>query len=364
MSHLLRKAALSAIGGSLLVATLGLAPAAADKPDNVPANHADERPADRHERSDRDGDADSDASTSYTEDTDTNDGGTANNVADDGDNAHPSGRDRSVENGRAANQGRSESDPDDDGRGPDRSNGGPDKPNGTGGEDLADQDGNNGCGNDDDFEDDNEGWCGRKPKPEQAATPEAKPATETQPCPDGSMERPCAEPAAKATKLCPTGSMTRPCHVVDRTEVDAGAADVATDDTEVGTTFTTADAAEHRAGATCPDAGDSTDDDMPASCELVAADEDDDDTEVLGMESSRGGAAVAETPDTPVRAQSAGGGLLANLASVPVVGSVIEGELPLTGISALSFLLVAMAATVIGLLLVRASRRTKAGATS
>ena len=116
---------------------------------------------------DHDGDADSSSSTSYTEDNDTNDNNTPNNFADDGDNYHPSGKDRSVENGGSGNQGNSESDPDDDGRGPDRTNGGPDKPNGSGGDDLADQDGNNGCGNDDDFEDDNEGWCG---KPNESTT--------------------------------------------------------------------------------------------------------------------------------------------------------------------------------------------------
>ena len=99
----------------------------------------------------------------YTEDNDTNDNNTPNNIPDSGDNAHPSGKDKSVEHGNSGNQGNSGSDPDDDGRGPDRSNGGADKPNGPGGVDLADQDGNNGCGNDDDFEDDNEGWCG-KPK--------------------------------------------------------------------------------------------------------------------------------------------------------------------------------------------------------
>lgn len=120
---------------------------------------------------DKDGDADSDPETAYTEDNDNNDGGTPNNVADDGDNAHPSGKDRSVENGKSSNQGKAESDPDDDGRGPDRSNGGPDKPNGSGGVDKADQDGNNGCGNDDDFEDDNEGWCGGKPKAEKPDAP-------------------------------------------------------------------------------------------------------------------------------------------------------------------------------------------------
>ncbi|MGH2808329.1 MAG: hypothetical protein ACRDKT_13750 [Actinomycetota bacterium] len=88
-------------------------------------------------------------------------------MADEGDNKHPSGKDRSVENGSSGTQGNSTSDPDDDGRGPDRSNGGPDKPGGSGGVDQDDQDGNNGCGNDDDFEDDNEGWCGTKPKKEK-----------------------------------------------------------------------------------------------------------------------------------------------------------------------------------------------------
>lgn len=84
---------------------------------------------------------------------------------DEGDNQHPSGKDRSVEPGGSGTQGNSNSDPDDDGRGPDRSNGGPDKqPDGAGGVDRDDQDNNNGCGNDDDFEDDNEGWCGAKPK--------------------------------------------------------------------------------------------------------------------------------------------------------------------------------------------------------
>lgn len=148
--------------------------------------------------SDRDGDADSDGNTAYTEDNDTNDGGTKNNVADEGDNQHPSGKDRSVENGKSGNQGNSESDPDDDGRGPDRSNGGPDKPNGSGGEDLADQDGNNGCGNDDDFEDDNEGWCG-KPKDEdkdEPKTPEVLPTTPSCPTPmaEGSTDGTCGQP--------------------------------------------------------------------------------------------------------------------------------------------------------------------------
>lgn len=102
----------------------------------------------------------SDQTITVTEDNDTNDN-TRNNVADDGDNAHPSGKDRSVEHGGSGNQGKASHDPDDDGHGPDRSNGGADHPGADGGVDLADQDGNNGCGNDDDFEDDNEGWCGK-----------------------------------------------------------------------------------------------------------------------------------------------------------------------------------------------------------
>ena len=107
----------------------------------------------------------------YTEDNDSNDNGTMNNVPDDGDNAHPSGKDKSVEHGKSGNQGKSGSDPDGD------SNGGADKPNGPGGTDKADQDGNNGCGNDDDFEDDNNGNCGPKDK------------TKTKPCvPHGKSE--------------------------------------------------------------------------------------------------------------------------------------------------------------------------------
>ena len=124
--------------------------------------------------SDHDGDADSDGGTAYTEDNDTNDNNTANNVPDDGDNAHPSGKDRSVENGGSGNQGKSESNPDDS-KGPMRYEGkiGDDKPNGPGGTDLADQDGNNGCGNDDDFDDDNNGWCGKptRVKPSGTNTP-------------------------------------------------------------------------------------------------------------------------------------------------------------------------------------------------
>jgi len=166
--------------------------------------------------SDRDGDADSDTNTAYTEDNDRNDGGTPNNVEDDGDNRHPSGKDRSVE---SSNQGKAGSDPDDDGRGPDRSNGGPDKPNGSGGVDKADQDGNNGCGNDDDFEDDNEGLCGgNRPEKTHPCDDDAT-MPGTQPCVLGG-QTPCDADATMAgTQPCDdekvtichaTGSMTNP----------------------------------------------------------------------------------------------------------------------------------------------------------
>jgi hypothetical protein len=166
----------------------------------------------------------------YTEDNDTNDGGTKNNVADEGDNKHPSGKDRSVENGNSGNQGNSESDPDDDGRGPDRSNGGPDKPNGSGGDDLADQDGNNGCGNDDDFEDDNEGWCGGKPKDDKKEEPEEVLPTEptcptsmTAPSTDGKCDepKPCPTPMVEGSTDGTCGEPTTPPDDVEGTDEEA-----------------------------------------------------------------------------------------------------------------------------------------------
>lgn len=103
-----------------------------------------------------------------TEDTDSD--GVANNIPDEGDNLHPSGRDRSVESGGSGDQGRSASTPDQNGTGPERDIGGTDKPKGPGGADIIDQDRNNGCGNDDDFDDDNEGWCGKQKVAEKPAS--------------------------------------------------------------------------------------------------------------------------------------------------------------------------------------------------
>src|ERR671918_851248 len=118
--------------------------------------------------SDHDGDAGND-STVTTED---NDADGVSNAGDTNESRHPSGKDRFLENGRSGNQGKSESDPDDnvgprrreeppcdnDPRGADKCT---DKPGGSGGHDTLDQDGNNGCGNDQDFDDHNNGWCGK-----------------------------------------------------------------------------------------------------------------------------------------------------------------------------------------------------------
>jgi hypothetical protein len=157
----LRKTTLTAAAAiSLLVGLFLAVPASAHhKPDHVNGGAA--------AASDKDGDADSNPGTAFTEDNDSD--GVANNISDSGDNAHPSGKDRSVEHGNSGNQGKSESTPDQNGKGPERDNGGTDKPNGPGGADIFDQDGNNGCGNDDDFDDDNEGKCGgnKADKPSQ-----------------------------------------------------------------------------------------------------------------------------------------------------------------------------------------------------
>ena len=134
--------------------------------------------------SDHDGDAGSE-STAYTEDSD-NDG--AARAGGDSESLHPSGKDRRTEAGGSGNQGKSESDPDDN-VGPMRkecSSDGPvdprggctDKPNGAGGVYDTDQDGNNGCGNDQDFDDDNNGWCGKKKSKD-----EVLPRTEVKRCP-------------------------------------------------------------------------------------------------------------------------------------------------------------------------------------
>src|SRR5215213_6011633 len=94
------KAALTTFATIGLVGAL-FTPAAAAKQDEAPgqAKKDDTSQVESHgngNKADHDGDADRDAGTSYTEDNDGNDGGTRNNVADDGDNRHPSGKDRSV----------------------------------------------------------------------------------------------------------------------------------------------------------------------------------------------------------------------------------------------------------------------------
>jgi hypothetical protein len=226
---MIRKTTLSALILAVFAALMALAllatPALAG-PDKAKEKGGNSASA----KGDKDGDADSDPNTEYTEDNDTNDGGTPNNVPDEGDNAHPSGKDRSVEHGKSGNQGKSESNPDDS-KGPMRYEGEPgdDKPNGPGGTDLADQDGNNGCGNDDDFDDDNNGWCG-KPKKDKPETPE-------EPCDDNPEmpgTQPCDEeepPVVGGTPpVCdknPDMPGTQPC---DDTDVDG---DIITETPEV-----------------------------------------------------------------------------------------------------------------------------------
>ncbi len=155
----------------------------------------------------------SSSSEPVTEDNDNDGVANAPDPEGDADNKHPSGKDKHVEAGGSGNQGKAQSDPDDDGRGPDRTNGGVDQPGGSGGDDQLDQDGNNGCGNDDDFEDDNEGWCG---KPVRTKPVQTKPGdTNKETCPDGSVmpangkcEKPDEVGGEVITKpTCPDGSV-------------------------------------------------------------------------------------------------------------------------------------------------------------
>jgi hypothetical protein len=160
-----------------------------DRKEGYEDNSTTPQETNRGAGSDHDGDADSDPNTAYEDD---------HTTADAGDNRHPSGKDRSVENGGSGNQGKSESNPDDS-KGPMRYEGtqGDDKPGGPGGTDLADQDGNNGCGNDDDFDDDNNGWCGRPTK--------VKPTDVNKPVCDADATMPGTQ-KCETTKLCPNGS--------------------------------------------------------------------------------------------------------------------------------------------------------------
>ena len=161
-------AVLTVVAAVFALMVLTIAPAYAhhkDGHDNGGKNESTENGDNgSNETSDHDGDADSDEGTTMEDSHEDEADATPS------DNQHPSGKDRSGENGGSGNQGKSESNPDDS-KGPMRYEGGlgDDKPGGPGGTDRDDQDGNNGCGNDDDFDDDNNGWCG-KPKDETQAT--------------------------------------------------------------------------------------------------------------------------------------------------------------------------------------------------
>jgi hypothetical protein len=349
----LRTAALPSLGAAALAVALLAAPAGATDNGNGHGNGNGRDNGAEHGNGngrDHDGDADASAATTYTEDNDTNDGGTPNNVADDGDNAHPSGRDRSVERGGSGNQGRSESDPDDDGRGPDRSNGGPDKPNGSGGVDAADQDGNNGCGNDDDFEDDNEGWCGHKPERQQPAKPEAQPVDhEVKPANESgehhhggsadtcerhdhdhgdtgsvapaAVERPVDKPVASAS----TGTPIRGTSGSNGTTTTT-VADDDDDDAETGTTDT---------------------DVAPASAEVG----DEVEGEVLGLELERGEMASTAAPATAELASTS-----SPAATTTGIASVAAGALAFTGDHLMVIAIAALVALAIGAALVARSR--------
>ena len=360
-----RRAALSSIGAFALAVALFASPASAT--------------GDRDH--DRDGDGDRSRATSYTEDDDTNDDGTANNVRDDGDDRHPSGRDRSVERGGSDNQGRSESDPDDDGRGPDRSNGGPDKPNGSGGVDQADQDGNNGCGNDDDFEDDNEGWCGNKPDHDTASPVSVeKPEHET----DNRTADRCERDADHADHAddADESDDTDDAAVTD----DADESDDDADDTSVAPV--SADKPEHehetdiRSADRCErdaddaDKPDYAEDDADDAAVTDDADEDADDTdtvavttdapdvvtEVLPMEAEQAttvAAAGAEVMSVELAAASVVPAAVAADTNDGVFASVAAGALAFTGDHIMLMVIAALIALAIGFTMVRSTKRSR-----
>ena len=144
-----------------------------DRKSGYEDNSSEPQETNHGQDADNDGDADSDSNTAYDEDTDS-DG--VDNDEDTTASSHPSGNDKTIEQGGSGNQGRSESNPDDS-KGPMRYEGtqGDDKPNGPGGSDIYDQDGNNGCGNDQDFDDDNNGWCGKPDRVKGSKTPPPPP---------------------------------------------------------------------------------------------------------------------------------------------------------------------------------------------
>jgi len=318
--------ALAFAGAFALVGALTIAPAGAGgNPHGEPPGQA--RQEDRQESGSRSHGA-ADRYDPVTEDNDRNDGGTPNNVADDGDNAHPSGRDRSVEPGGNGNQGAAASDPDDDGRGPDRTNGGPDKPDGSGGVDLADQDGNNGCGNDDDFEDDNEGWCGSKPTPARPGSSGGAGAAAA----GATRSRSGTDRAARPHAIGPEtarddrGDAPRSIVVPDRVDRAVPAERVASQEADEPAPLAAA-----------------FDDGVPASRASFR-------TEVMAGAAESGAART-------VTARSGDGAVLARLAEVPVVGPVAGGALAVTGASTATLLLAALLLLGAGAALVRASRR-------
>jgi hypothetical protein len=304
--------------------------------------------------------ANRDAATTSTVTEDTDADGVANNLPDDGDNRHPSGKDRSVEAGGSGDQGHSASTPDQDGHGPERDYQGTDKPGYGGGMDVLDQDRNNGCGNDDDFEDDNEGWCGHHPKPAHPEHPEQATggsgeggggavAGEQQdhPC-AGPMSEHASETAAEAHgHRCAdhegpcTGDMTGSETGTSASEEECGAA-AATGGvrTAEGTTAVVAPGAvlgtELQAAGTLALA--------PAAPTVQ--------TQVLGLEIERGATDTAGTA-----AERTGGGSSGLGASVLGATLTRGSVLAFTGLSTGVLVLLALALLAAGWLLLRAGRK-------
>ncbi|MCU1378776.1 MAG: hypothetical protein JWN29_1759 [Acidimicrobiales bacterium] len=269
--------------------------------------------------------------TTITEDNDHNDGGTPNNVVDDGDNRHPSGKDRSVENGGSGSQGASSSDPDG------TSNGGADKPGGAGGYDKADQDGNNGCGNDDDFEDDNNGNCGGKAHEAEVKATEVK-ATEVKAagaedhtsCDRRIEERDQRLAAAEARRVETHDDAV----TADKQDASGGevlAASAITSTPSPAVSAASANGADAPAGEVLSNSAVAA----PASAEVMAT--------------QAAAPAPAEVTLAAVSTRSSGG----------VLGAV-SGALAFTGLNAVTLLLVALSAIAIGWALLRTSRKRTA----
>ncbi len=104
-------------------------------------------------------------------------------VSDNGQSQHPSGKERNTEHGKSQTQGKSESNP--DGNGADKRRDAKDGSD-AGTQGISDYDDNNGCGNDHDFADDNNGNCGGRSESNPSPSPKPKPKAKSTPTPSPS----------------------------------------------------------------------------------------------------------------------------------------------------------------------------------